>query len=341
MKELTKKETKMLQGLSVLAMVLLHLFCTYEDADKFTPMVYAGRMPLSFYIAQLSDFCVFGFAFCSGYGHMANFGKTGFYRSRLKGLLAVLCDYWLILCIFSVVSIAAGQGAFMPGSIRKFVMHVLTLENSYNGAWWYMFAYTVLVLCSPVLLKAVDRIHPVVVLAAGFAVYCAAYSVRFSVETDNWLLVKFGPLGMTLFEYLIGAICYKIQFMTWLRERWSKLPIAARWITAILLMAGMLYGRTKIVPSLFVAPATGSVLMALFTLWRKPKWIEHVFLFVGSHSTNIWLTHMFFYSVLFRNLVYKAKYPVFIFAYMMAITIALSVLLQIVQKPLHKAVSRI
>lgn len=339
--ELNRQDTKMLQGLSVLAMVWLHLFCTNDYADKFTPLLYWGGIPLTFYAAQLGDFCVFGFAFCSGYGHMANFGKDGFYKSRLKGLLAVLCDYWLILCIFSIVSVVAGQGAFMPGSIRKLIMNALTLENSYNGAWWYMFAYTVLVLCSPVLLKAVDRIQPVAVLAAGFVVYCAAYYVRFSVKTDNWLLLKFGPFGMTLFEYWIGAVCYKIKFVTWLRERWSKWPVAMRWIMAILLMTGMLYGRTKIVPSLFAAPVTGSVIMALFALWKKPKWVEHAFSFVGSHAANIWLTHMFFYLVLFQNLVYKVQYPVFIFGYMMAITIALSALLQVVQKPLHKAVSRL
>lgn len=339
--ELNRQETKMLQGLSILAMVWLHLFCTYDYADKFTPLVSWGGVPLAFYAAQLGDFCVFGFAFCSGYGHMANFGKDGFYRSRLKGLFAVLCDYWLILCIFSIVSIVAGQGAFMPGSVRTFFMNALMLESSYNGAWWYMFAYSILVLCCPFLLKAVNRHHPVAVLAVGFAVYCAAYYVRFSVQTDNWLLLKFGPFGMTLFEYLIGAVCWKTRFITRLREIWSKCPAAVRWITAIVLMAGMLYGRTKFVPSLFVAPVTGSVLMALFTLWRKPKWVEQAFLFVGSHSTNIWLTHMFFYLVLFRGLVYKAQYPVFIFAYMMAITLALSMLLQVVQKPLHKAVSRI
>ena len=204
-----------------------------------------------------------------------------------------------------------------------------------------MFAYAVLVICSPVLLKAVKRYHPLAVLAAGFVVYCAAYYVRFSVKTDNWMLIKFAPFGMTLFEYLIGAVCYKIRLLTWLREHWNKLPVVVRWIAATILIAGMLYGRTKIVPSLFVAPVTGFIIMALFVFWRKPKWIERAFLFVGNHSTNIWLTHMFFYLVLFRNLVYKVKYPVFIFAYMMVLTLTLSLLLQIVQKPLHKVISRI
>lgn len=40
--ELTRNDTKMLQGLSVHAMVCLHLFCTLDYADKFTPLVMGG-----------------------------------------------------------------------------------------------------------------------------------------------------------------------------------------------------------------------------------------------------------------------------------------------------------
>lgn len=341
MKELTRKETKMLQGLSVFAMVCLHLFCTYDYADKYTPLLYFGGVPLCFYIAQLSDFCVFGFAFCSGYGHMAQFGREGFYKSRLKSLLALLCDYWVILAVFSVVSIAAGQPGFMPGNLRKFLMTALLVESSYNGAWWYMFVYAVLVLFSPVLLKIVDKHHPMIVLAAGFLVYCAAYYVRFRVVTDNWLLIKFGPFGMTLFEYLIGAVCYKIGFVSWLRKSWNKLHKMIQWAITVVLVLAMLYGRTKIIPSLFVAPVTGSVIMALFVLWKKPNWFDRVFDFVGDHSTNIWLTHMFFYLLPFQGLVYGVKYPVLIFSFMMAITIVVSILLRLVQNPVHKAISGI
>ena len=331
----------MLQGLSVIAMVLLHLFCTYDYADKYTPILFFSGVPLCFYIAQLSDFCVFGFAFCSGYGHMVNYGREDFYKSRLKGLLALLCDYWVILFVFSIISIAAGQPEFMPGSLRQFLLSASLVETAYNGAWWYLFIYAVLVVISPISLKAVKKHRPLLVLMLSFAVYCAAYYVRFRVVTDNWLLIQFGLFGMTLFEYLVGAVCYKSGFVTWLRKCWSRLPKTLQWITTMVLMLAMLYCRTKIVASLFVAPVTGAVIMALFVLWKKPKWFENMFLFVGNHSTNIWLTHMFFYMVLFRHLVYKAKYPVFIFAFMMAITTVVSMLLHLVQKPLHKVISRI
>lgn len=341
MNELTRKDTKMLQGLSVLAMVLLHLFCTYNYKDKYTPLLFFQDVPVCFYIAQLSDFCVFGFAFCSGYGHMVNWGKDGFYKNRLKGLLVLLCDYWVILCAFSCVSIVVGQADFMPGSLRQFLMSAFLVETSYNGAWWYLLTYTVLVIICPVILKIVEKNHSLIVLTAGFLVYCAAYYVRFRLITGNWLMIRFGPFGMTLFEYLMGAVCYKIGFVTQLRKCWRKVPKLIQSGVAVILILTMLYGRTKIVPSLFVAPVTGSVIMALFILLKKPRWIEEVFLYIGNHSTNIWLTHMFFYLVLFRHFVYTAKYPPLIFVFMMGITITVSILLQRIQKPLHKLVAQI
>ena len=224
----------------------------------------------------------------------------------------------------------------MPGSFSKFILNALTLENSYNGAWWYMFAYVVLVLLSPMLLKVVKKMHPLVVLSIGFAVYCAAYYLRFRITTDNWLLIKAGPLGMTLFEYLIGAVCCRTQLFTKLYRYWGKIHQTWRWLIAVFLFIAMLYVRTKVIPSLFVAPITGFVVISLFHFWQKPKCIQSAFLYIGKHSTNIWLTHMFFFTYIFKNFAYSAKYPIFIFVLVIAITLLLSNMLQLITRPLKQ-----
>lgn len=324
--ELKKEDSKMLQGLSVLAMVWLHLF-NKEYQGLFIPNVFLGGIPLSFYISQLSDFCVFGFAFCSGYAHMFLAKEDNYYRKRLKGVWSLLCNYWLILIIFCIISILIGQADFMPGSIGKFLANALTLDNSYNGAWWYMFTYIVLVLISPVVLKLVDKLHPIGVMIIGFLIYCCAYYVRFYFETGNWFLTKFGPFGMTFFEYLIGAVCYKTRMITKIYSIWKKIPTLLRGIVAGVLVVGMLYGHTKIIPSLFIAPVTGSVVMLLFHFWKKPNLVQRFFLMIGKHSTNIWVIHMFFYANIFKGFVYIAKYPVLIYGLMLGVTLMASVLL--------------
>lgn len=146
---------------------------------------------------------------------------------------------------------------------------------------------------------------------------------------------------MTLFEYILGALALKYQVFTSIYKIWEKISKAVQWMLASVLMLGMLYVRTKVVPSLFVAPVTGFLVMTLFHFWNKPQIVKKAFLLLGRHSTNIWLTHMFFYSVMFKNLVYIAKYPLLIFAFMLAITILLSMLLKMVERPIQNRIAKI
>lgn len=67
--------------------------------------------------------------------------------------------------------------------------------------------------------------------------------------------------------------------------------------------------------------------------------MERFFLFIGAHSTHIWLTHMFFYLYLFNGLVYKAIYPLAIYAFMIVITLTVSVILNYIEKPIYSALN--
>ena len=336
--ELSKRDTKMLQGLSVLAMVCLHLFDTTSYKGLFQPLVFIKGIPLSFYFGQISDFCVFGFAFCSGYAHLKLYEQPNYFKHRLKSLLILMINFWIVLILFTVVSVCTGQSSFMPGNLWKFLGTAFLYDMHYNGAWWYLWAYVLLVLISPLLLKAVKK-FPVITIVLGFIIYCIAYFVRFKIITDNYILVRFGPFGMTLFEYLLGCIAYRFRFFSKLRLIWRRCPIWFRWVGACVLLVILLITRTLLIPSLFFAPISGFIIISLFSLWKKPKWVEGVFLFLGKHATNIWLTHMFFYLVLFTNLVYSAKYPILILLLMLMITIPISMVIQLIEKPFIRVFS--
>lgn len=343
--ELSKKDTKMMQGLSVLAMLCLHLF----DRDfhgLFRPLIFVAGTPLSFYFGQISDFCVMGFAFCSGYSHMAMYRKPHYYQGRCISLLILLVKYWVVLCIFSAVSICVGNAAQMPGSVLVFVRNVFLLDNSYNGAWWYLGTYAVLVLISPLVLSAVKRL-PVATLGLSFLLYCASYYLRFRITFSSYILSQMGPFGMTLFEYVLGAVFFRQRYQTLIGNwgGWSRLPDWTRSLLSAAVFILILYGHTRWVPSLFIAPATGLVILLLFHDWEKPNPVEAFFIFIGQHSTNIWLTHMFFYLTLFEGLVYKAVYPPLIYLLMLGITVTVSMMLTIIQsaclKPLLQLKNRL
>lgn len=331
MKELNRNDTKMLQGLCAVAMVCLHLFNRSHEG-LFQPLLFLGGIPLSFYISLLCDFCVMGFAFCSGYAHMALYDNTtDYYKNRVKSLKRLLTNYWVIVIIFSMISILIGKAELMPGNFKKFVLNILLLDQYYNGSWWYMLVYVVLIAISPVILKAVQKSVKYSMII-GVIIYCIAYYVRFRVSSDSWCVIKFGPFGMTLFEYLIGAIAYKIQFFTELYKYWKRIPRVYYKPISLIVFIVMLLGRVMIIPSLFFAPFTGIVIITLFHFWEKPRSVERLFMFLGKHSTNIWLVHMFFYATLFYNFVYIVRYPILIFIMMMITTLLTSGIIQKIQK---------
>lgn len=264
---------------------------------------------------------------------MKLFKQPYYYSKRVKSLSKLIINFWIVLIGFTIVSICVGQSHYMPGSLSVFLGNVFLYNLSYNGAWWYLWVYILLVLISPLLLKAVEKLPAAITLIIGFSIYCVAYYVRFQLTTENYLLLHFGPFGMTLFEYLLGCIAYKLNLVSKLKGMWVKIPHWVRLIGTICLLAMVFLTRTLLLPSLFFAPVSGFIVIVLFALWEKPKWINIIFLFIGKHATNIWLTHMFFYLVLFKNLVYIAKYPLLIFLFMLAITILVSVFIHLLEKP--------
>ncbi len=335
--ELSKNDTKMLQGLSVLAMVCLHLFCR-SYAGVYEPLLFINDVPVCFSLAQLSDFCVFGFAFCSGYGHMVIFDQKSYFKKRLKSLSVLIINFWVVLFGATVVSVFLGHSDFMPGSAGEFFGTMFFFDMHYNGAWWYLWAYALLVLISPILLKAINKFSAVLIIIVSFSIYCLAFYVRFYFSEYNYFLVYFGPFGMTLFEYVVGAVISKIKFFTIISTLLKNLSSVTKGIIGCLIILILFYAKTFLIPNVFFAPFTGLIIITVFALWRKPKWIANAFMFLGTHSTNIWLTHMFFVSSLW---IYIAKYPLLIFILLMAVTITISFAVSFVMKGVTKVLNRV
>lgn len=81
---------------SVLAMLVLHLFDRLDFQGLYYLLLYFMRKPVVFYFAQISDFCVMGFAFCSGYGlykQYTKYDEKKYFSDRLKGIRKLLVNY--------------------------------------------------------------------------------------------------------------------------------------------------------------------------------------------------------------------------------------------------------
>jgi len=55
--DITKRNSKMLKGVAILSMLMLHLFCRRENLP-YTPLLWIGGTPLIYYFALFGDICV-------------------------------------------------------------------------------------------------------------------------------------------------------------------------------------------------------------------------------------------------------------------------------------------
>ncbi|WP_230322501.1 MULTISPECIES: hypothetical protein [Bacillus] len=66
--EISKNDTKMLKGVAILFMLLLHLFCRKEVNGLYETFPIINGVPLVYYIGLFGDACVPIYCFVSGYG---------------------------------------------------------------------------------------------------------------------------------------------------------------------------------------------------------------------------------------------------------------------------------
>lgn len=174
--DITKRDSKMLKGVAILSMLMLHLFCRKENLP-YTPLLWLGNTPLIYYFGLFGDICVAVYCFVSGYAHYLQSSKTEL-QQRWKRILRFLIPFWIIAVVFSLIGMLIGN-AVVPGSMKEFLLNCLTIKNSYNGAWWYANTYILLVALQPLSKKFVERSHAWLVLLTAFAFYVVGYGIRF------------------------------------------------------------------------------------------------------------------------------------------------------------------
>ncbi len=338
--ELSKKDNQMAKGIAIIGMVMLHLFCRIENLP-YTPLLWIGETPLIYYLGLFGDLCVPIYCFCSGYAQALLFEKEGeaYKYSRFSRLLKFMINYWIVLIIFSIVGLIAGTSPSVPGTWFDFLGNLFLYDISYNGAWWFVLTYAILVVISPILCKISKKINPIILIVLSGIVYFVSYLFRFSIQLDmpHIILDKVWEqvvlLGTSQFSFVVGVVFYQQKLMTKLRN--IKIKSVVRTIICLAVILLLIVAHA-IEQSLIIAPITGLGTMMCFHLTEKPKWVENVLLFLGKHSTNIWLVHMFFYLVIFENFVFIAKYPILILLLMFAICIAVSYIIDFMNSGVNK-----
>ena len=166
-----------------------------------------------------------------------------------------------------------------------------------------------------------------------FAIYCICYVQRIKVVITftnpvlNWAITQTALLGTSLFPFVVGAIFADKKIYSFIYTKVNNIKFKN-----ILCILGILFMIVchGFVQTLFVAVFTGITFIVLFNLIDKSNFLNKLLYYLSSHSTNMWLTHMFFYMVYFKSLVFILKYPVLIFILLILLCLASSFLIKFI-----------
>lgn len=336
--ELNKKDIKITKGLAIVSMVVLHLFCR-KGADVYgTPLLWINSdTPFVYYLGFLAEICVPMYCLCSGYAHY-RLGETNglTVKRNSKRVLKFLINFWIVLIIFSFIGIIAKCDT-IPVSFSAFLGNALLYNITYNGAWWFVPTYVLLVCLSFPLFKLVNKVNGIILFIIGsgqllfFWLFDSTIKEFLSVNTVISLVATqiINLVGDVLLTYICGMLIAKYNVVSFIKKK----NIKNIWLLTALLLVSV---AICIIQKAILMPYYAIFVFLIFNSLTKTKVVINTFDFLGTHSTNIWLVHMFFYITLFAGLVQNLKYPLFIFLGLMAICIAVSYIINFIYKRILK-----
>ena len=330
-----KHDATMTRGYAILSMCLLHLFCCLGSDVKGMPIIWISpEKPLVYFFGFFAEICVPTYSICVGYGQtlMEEEGRLNL-GNNIRRIKRLMINYWIILGIFSIVGILAHKVDIIPQNFPNFLKSIVLL-HSYNGAWWFLNTYVILLFLPKLFQEPVRKVNPfigiIICLAIDFLWYLLT---RFNLIPEQFAHPVVGftykevyNLISVLPYYWIGGYLCKMklvrQLSMWMNKNLSykrqNLLLGSiffiMFVTVNLLSKAVLIGPCAVITFL------------IFNLLNKAGWIEKVFNFLGVHSTNIWLTHMFFYAYTFPGLVQSARLPVLMLLFLLTLCIGVSYL---------------
>lgn len=335
--DLSKKETNMLKGIAIIFLVFLHLFNTKDYVNLFTPLLIINKLPLVYYFSLTAGSCVSIFLFCSGYG-LAILEIKGQLTSasNVKRIMKLLLKYWIILLIFVTIGWFLGDSEY-PGGVKNFLLNFFLISKSYNGAWWFLQTYILLLLSANKIIHFIKRSNSIVIFLGSGLIYLIFFFIDIKVNfgADNFLIQLIKNYCLCQFSFILGAIFVKEKVIGKLYSFFKDI----KYVNILCFVAFILLLLLNVViENYIIDPLTAILIIVIFKLINKHSLIEKVLLFLSKHSTNIWLTHMFFYMTVFRGLAFKLKYPLLILVWVLALSIFSSYIIDYIYNAIVKLV---
>lgn len=325
---LSKEDSKILKGYSILIMIWLHTFLYKNDVDSLYNLIFIGQTPLVTIIHNFCGICVFLYLFLGGYGLYITY--TNKKLQSFRRIFFLYLNYWIVFALMIPIGCIIRPELY-PGNLSKFILNLIAWDYSYNSSWWFLFPYILIMFTSGLLFKLLNKIRGWRLFTLTFFIYLiTSYSIsRYGDKYFFNNLLLYIPLLYfhLLNAFLTGAIFAKYNIFDYMNNQIRKIPhsnyVCIISIIGLILFKG--YITTSII-NIFVV----CLLFILIHNLAHPIWLENVLYKLGEGSTNMWLVHVFICYYFMHDFTYSLKYPILVYFFV----VVSSFIIHLIIKPI-------
>lgn len=365
----TREDTKALKGVAIILMLFHHLTAfrqRFPVGFEGFPDTWYNLGDMLIPLASTAKICVTIFFFLGGYGL---YKRCASGKMNLAGtMLSLLKKYWKVFVIFIPVGFLffarTGEGInalttrFNPPDsiqvlIEQLLSNFLTIKRTYNSEWWFLNSY----LCALPLGYLFCHLPADANRTRGFLrdIFCVVAldilirnvipglqnSEVLKGVGNNFYFSNFIALNAQANAFFVGIVFAKYDTLDALKSGLEKLPCKA---LACLLIAVATYLSEVWVTKMQADVLTIPLLVAsMAVVFDHQKAIRKGFVFLGHHSTNIWLIHTFYcyYFLEATHIVYCTQIIWVDLLILLMMSLVSSVLLELSYKGLGKVWRRL
>ena len=349
--QFTKKDTALVKGAAILMMLFHHLFTTADRYAGYEIIFQPFGEVFTVQLARFFKICVGIFVFLSGYGVTKSLSALDendpkrYIKQIGRRTFSLMSGYWIIF-ILSVIAAAiinpsllnAYKGGYKIDYAVFGLFDFLGLSELFgtptlNGTWWYMSLALIIIAIMPLLYRLYKKYGFIPLFMLSFIV-CGFVKDARSDEIVNYDMVRW------LFTLDLGIVFADRDWLAKIKElkiikknNTADYTVKLVVYTALLACSFFLRQRSDWTVSYIcdgIVPAY-AVVYCYVILGEIPV-LRNVLRFFGKHSMNIFLSHTFLRAYYLKDFIYGLKYPALIFAMLTALSLLLSILIDLIKK---------
>ena len=323
---LDKKKTAALHGIAILMMIYHHLFISgnnwYINQGKSIFSVFdkidltgSGSAQLGF--AWFCKICVAIFAFTSGYAMFKQLDKRDSFAEMLKYLprrwWSFYKKYLLAFLFFVGASFFLTRDSF-DFSLTNFILSLLGLRAGYNGTWWYVSVYYLMILISPFICVILKKIDIKTYIMIG-TVFVASFFVAV-IGGNLYVYLKF--ISMIVQNYTVIYLLIFAEGM--FTARYNLVEVIGKrlnFVTSVTVLILVYVIRSVLIrdpsDSLFDLVLIAPFVIATVRILSCSDKLTAFFGYFGNYSAYMWYAHAYFYAYLFFIFVAKADMSLIVY----------------------------